>query len=97
MHESANTAQDAETLLVSPREAMRVLGVSNSTLYILMRSGELDSINIRRARRIPRTAIRDYIARQLAANPANRRRPGRPRNNPLPRPAAVTEPLEVEA
>jgi excisionase family DNA binding protein len=79
MPEEISTAQDAEALLVSPSEAMRLLGVSNSTLYILMRSGELDSINIRRARRIPRMAIRDYIARQLAANPANRRRPGRPR------------------
>jgi excisionase family DNA binding protein len=79
MQDEINTTEGGDTLLVSPAEAMRLLGVSHSTLYILMRSGEIDSVNIRRARRIPRAAIVDYIKRQIAANPQNRRRPGRPR------------------
>jgi excisionase family DNA binding protein len=95
MHEETSTTQDAEALLVSPSEAMRLLGVSNSTLYILMRSGELDSINIRRARRIPRAAISDYIERKLRENPANRRRPGRPRKVQPAVQAAAAQPTST--
>ncbi|MFG1857021.1 helix-turn-helix domain-containing protein [Actinomadura geliboluensis] len=45
------------------REAMALLSVSRTTLYALMDSGALRSVTVGRARRIPGTAIADYIAR----------------------------------
>jgi excisionase family DNA binding protein len=76
-----STTFGAEALLVTPAEAMRLLDVSNSTLYELMRSGQIASLNVRRARRIPLEALKAFIARQLAANQANpqAKRRGRPR------------------
>ncbi|WP_242609078.1 helix-turn-helix domain-containing protein [Actinomadura formosensis] len=44
------------------REAMALLAVSRTTLYALMDSGALRSVWVGRARRIPGTAIADYIA-----------------------------------
>jgi excisionase family DNA binding protein len=44
-------------------EAMKLLSVSRTTLYALMDSGRLRSVKEGRARRIPGTAIADYIAR----------------------------------
>jgi len=52
---------------VSPREASRLLSVSLSRLYQLMRDGQLQSYLDGRARRITVTSIHHYIARQLAA------------------------------
>jgi excisionase family DNA binding protein len=43
-------------------EAMRVLSLSRSVIYDLMRSGRLRSVRQGRARLIPATAIADYIA-----------------------------------
>lgn len=52
-------------LLVKPGEASELMGVSRSTIYELMRSGELDSVLIRSSRRIPVAAIERYIERLL--------------------------------
>jgi excisionase family DNA binding protein len=82
---------DLEPIVVAPREARRLLGVSNSHLYHLLKSGELESFHSRRARRIPVAAIHKYIARQLAAATGKRPR-GRPRKA-----AAATEQAGVEA
>ncbi|MFI5365947.1 MAG: helix-turn-helix domain-containing protein [Candidatus Binatia bacterium] len=38
-------------------EAERFLGVSRSTIYVLMESGQLPYVKIGRARRIPRRAL----------------------------------------
>lgn len=43
-------------------EAMRMLSLSRSVIYELIRSGRLRSVREGRARLIPATAIRDYIA-----------------------------------
>jgi excisionase family DNA binding protein len=48
-------------LLVKPGEASELMGVSRSTIYELMRSGDLDSVLIRSSRRIPVAAIERYI------------------------------------
>jgi excisionase family DNA binding protein len=91
-----HTISGAETLLVAPAEAMRLLDVSNSTLYELMRSGQIASLNVGRARRIPLEALKAFIAGRLAANQANpqAKRRGRPRKA---RPAAATEQLSESA
>ena len=50
-------------LLLTPAEAAELLGLGRSTVYELLASGELESICIGRARRIPRDALDGYVAR----------------------------------
>ncbi len=53
--------------LFSPEQAARdVLRVGRTTIYELMASGELRSITIGRLRRIPSSALEEFIQRQLA-------------------------------
>ncbi|MFC5828730.1 helix-turn-helix domain-containing protein [Nonomuraea insulae] len=50
--------------LLTVPQAMAVLKISRWTLYNLIRSGELASIIVGvRCRRIPATAINDYVTR----------------------------------
>jgi excisionase family DNA binding protein len=49
------------TLLTVEQAAEQLGGVSRSTLYQLMRSGELASVKIGRRRLIPAEAIADYV------------------------------------
>jgi excisionase family DNA binding protein len=58
-------------LAVPPREASRLLSIGESTLYALLRAGELQSFRIGNARRISTQSIADYITRQLAARGGN--------------------------
>jgi excisionase family DNA binding protein len=88
MVEKTNAVQDDDVLLVSPIDAMRLLNVSSSMLYILTRSGEIDSLKIGSTRRFPLSSIKSFIARRLAANPANRPRRGRPHK---PEPESLRE------
>jgi excisionase family DNA binding protein len=59
-------ASDTERLddlqLYAVRDVMRMLRLSRTVVYELIRSGRLRSVKQGRARRIPATAIRDYIA-----------------------------------
>lgn len=48
--------------LYSVPDAMRMLRLSRTVIYELIRSGRLRSVKQGRARRITATAIRDYIA-----------------------------------
>ena len=50
-----------DKLLVSPEEAAELLGVGRSTVYDLMRTLELPSVKIGRARRIPTVALREFV------------------------------------
>ena len=54
-----------EKLLYIPVEAAHALGVSRSTIYVLMAGGNLPSVRIGASRRIPAEGLRRYIA-QLA-------------------------------
>jgi excisionase family DNA binding protein len=51
--------------LLTIEEATQRLRVGRTTVYLLMTSGELPSINIRRRRLIPASAVDSYIARKL--------------------------------
>jgi len=51
-----------EKLLLSPSEAAAQLGIGRSKVYELMRLGQLRSVKIGGCRRIPRTALGDFIA-----------------------------------
>jgi excisionase family DNA binding protein len=60
---SASTAERLDDLqLYEVRDAMRMLRLSKTVIYELIRSGRLRSVKQGRARRIPAAAIRDYIA-----------------------------------
>lgn len=54
-----------EPLLLTPTEAAAALGVSRTTVYELMGSNSLAFIRIGKSRRIPVTALRDFIGRSL--------------------------------
>ncbi|MBG0826815.1 helix-turn-helix domain-containing protein [Planomonospora sp. ID67723] len=50
--------------LLTVPQAMAALQVSRWTLYQLIRSGELDSVMVNvRCRRIPESALNDYVTR----------------------------------
>jgi excisionase family DNA binding protein len=57
-------------LVVPPKAAWRMLGVSNSTGYKLLAAGELQSVKLGRARRITVASIHGLIARRLAGGDA---------------------------
>lgn len=53
-------------LLLSPADAAQVMSISRSLLYELLDSGDISSIKVRRARRIPVESVRQYIAERQA-------------------------------
>lgn len=54
-------------MLFTPERATAELGVSRTTLFTLLKTGEIRSILIGpQIRRIPRTEIEAYIERKLA-------------------------------
>ncbi len=54
--------------LLTVVEAALVMGVSRALLYQKVMTGEIPSIKIGRARRIPTAAIDEFIARELEEN-----------------------------
>jgi len=55
-----------EKLLFRPSEAATALGLSRSTVYELIQTGELDSFVVGHKRLIPREALTSWIERQRA-------------------------------
>ena len=53
-------------LLLSPASAAETMSISRSLLYELMQAGEISSIKVRRARRIPVESVKQYIAARQA-------------------------------
>ena len=60
-------------LLLRLPEAARALGIARSTLYQLLAAGELPTIHIGRAVRIPAEALDEFIARRAATDDTQRR------------------------
>jgi excisionase family DNA binding protein len=54
---------DTPQLLYSPEEGARALGLSRSRIFVLLSRGEIESVQIGRARRIPAEALEQYVAR----------------------------------
>ncbi len=79
---------EAEPLLVRPRDAWRLLSCGNTHGYELLNAGELETFLDGRSRKITVASIRAYIARKLEATramstaPLPRRR-GRPPKRPV--------------
>ncbi len=64
--EAAAPVEGVSVLLYDVVEAATALNVSRSTVYELLRNGDLDSIKIRRRRLIPRRSLEVFVA-SLAA------------------------------
>jgi excisionase family DNA binding protein len=58
-----------EKLLVTANEAAAQLGLSRSKVYELLRAGSLVSVRIGTCRRIPASALQDYIASLVDGDP----------------------------
>jgi excisionase family DNA binding protein len=52
-----------EKLLLTTKEAAEVLGIGRSTVYELMYAGQLESVRIGAARRIPAVALEEFVRR----------------------------------
>lgn len=55
----------ADDDLLTVPEVMALLRVGRSTVYELIRSRRLPSLTIGRLRRIPASAVRDYISHEV--------------------------------
>jgi excisionase family DNA binding protein len=53
-------------LLLRPKEAAASLGVGRTTLYELLRTGELPAVHIGRSVRIPTHALQAWVERHLS-------------------------------
>jgi excisionase family DNA binding protein len=69
--ESRPTARDVPPrLLLTVEEAAEQLGIGKTTTYALVRSGDLESVQIGRLRRIHIDAVAAYAARLVQKNRA---------------------------
>jgi excisionase family DNA binding protein len=57
----STTAAPVAKLLLTPTEAATALGIGRSKLYELMKCGRLESVLIDSSRRIPSTAVENYV------------------------------------
>jgi excisionase family DNA binding protein len=55
-------APDSEALAFCVEEAARLIGVSRATLYVLISTGDLRTIKVRKRRLIPREALLELLA-----------------------------------
>jgi excisionase family DNA binding protein len=56
----------SDEVLVTVAEAARRLSISRATVYVKLASGELSSVAIGRARRVPVAALEAFVARLLS-------------------------------
>jgi|1186.fasta_scaffold25362_3 excisionase family DNA binding protein len=52
-----------EPLLYRPEAAAAVLGIGRSKLFELITQGQIETVQIGRARRVPAQALEDYVTR----------------------------------
>jgi len=53
-------------VLWTPVQAAKVLGISRSQIYVLMKNGELGSVKIGRSRRIAQSHVVDFVDTLMA-------------------------------
>ena len=87
-----------DALLLTPEEAARVLRVGRTTIYALMKAGELHPVHIGRSCRLPRAELEHYVNRlQAPPSPPPRpvRRGGRTTTNQIALFELVHSPIDV--
>ena len=72
-----------ESLLLTPEEAARLLRIGRTTVYALMKAGDLRPVHIGRSCRLARAGLERYVNRPNAPEPTERRRPRPPRRTHL--------------
>ncbi len=65
---------DIDLRLVTLPDAAKYLAVSRGALYTLLGTGELASIHIGRARRVPMIELRRFVAERMELDAARRTR-----------------------
>ena len=55
-------------LLLTVEEAAEMLRVGRTTMYALIKSGEIESVPVGRLRRVPAECVTEYVHRLRAAN-----------------------------
>lgn len=60
------TREIPDRVLLTVEEAAHQLGIGRTKVYALVKSGDLESVQIGRLRRIPTAAIEEYAARLVA-------------------------------
>jgi excisionase family DNA binding protein len=48
-------------IMFNPKEVAKILSISRSQVYVLLKSGELSSVTIRGSRRVSQNQMIDYI------------------------------------
>ncbi|HKS69072.1 MAG TPA: helix-turn-helix domain-containing protein [Ktedonobacterales bacterium] len=61
----------SQRLLLRPEEVAAILGLGRSTIYELLRAGELPTVHIGRATRIPARDLHRWIEQRITADGAN--------------------------
>jgi excisionase family DNA binding protein len=56
----------SQTLLLTVEEGAKQARISRATMFALIRDGEIRSVKIGRSRRIPATALQEYVDRLLS-------------------------------
>ncbi len=69
----------SDPLLLTPEEAAQVLRIGRTTIYALMKSGELHPVHIGRICRLSRAELQRYVRRLEAPEPGPPRLPARRR------------------
>ncbi|MDT0278162.1 helix-turn-helix domain-containing protein [Blastococcus goldschmidtiae] len=77
----------SDRLLLTTEEAADVLRVGRTTVYALIKVGQLRPVHIGRSCRISRAELERYVSRLDAPPPAVPERPGRRRPTPVDKPA----------
>jgi excisionase family DNA binding protein len=75
--EPLHDALTADSLLLTSEEAAKVLRVGRTTIYALMKAGELHAVHIGRSCRISRAELERYVRRLEAPSPSASSRPRR--------------------
>jgi excisionase family DNA binding protein len=65
MRVKQQTEPEPRQRLLTVRQSCERLGISHPTLYELLNSGQIKSLKIGRARRVPSTEIDAFVDRQL--------------------------------
>ena len=55
-----------DRLLLRPEEAAKLLSVGRSKIYALLASGEVPSVRVGHAVRVPAEALREWVARRTS-------------------------------
>jgi len=61
-----------EPLLLRENEALEMLGIGRTTLWRLMKNGEITSVRVGRARRFPAATLKVWVERQILAEEERR-------------------------